>query len=308
MPSFSLEIGGIGFQIEWEKAVPRYFPLNYGGFPLQKNPRIRLKVHCGAFPDFPKEKLLFELKEHWALHESDGHYLIESFHSKTKKRQFLVHLTRDFSTGDVFVAHEEPWGMLHGLFPSVKPRWPFVQLMRPIGQLLVVHVLAEGEGIVVHGLGIREKEEGKAFIGPSGSGKSTLAKLFLKKGDITILSDEIVIIRREGDSFFLHGSPWPGDTMIVSQESAPLKELFFIRHASQNGLSRLSPKDFPEVLFPQLFLPHWDEKRIRKTLAFCEELFSRIPCYRFGFVKEQSAISFLKERIRPLETDVAPRP
>ena len=297
MPSFSLEIGGIGLQIEWEASIPRYFPLNYDGFPLQKKPRAHLKVHCGTFPDFPKGRLLFEMKEHWALHESNSHYLIESFHSKTKKRQFLAHLTRDFSRGDVFVAHEEPWGMLHRLFPSIKPRWPFTQLMRPLGQLLIVHLLSQGEGIVVHGLGVREGEEGKAFIGPSGSGKSTLAKLFLKEGNASILSDEMVIIRKEGDSFFLHGTPWPGDTMLVSQESAPLKKLFFIRHASQNSLECLSPQAFPELLLPQLFLPHWNNEIIQKTLAFCEELFLKIPCYRFGFTKDESAISFLKERV-----------
>jgi len=299
MSSFSLEIGGVGFHIEWEKSIVRYFPLNYRLFPLQHTPRVHLKVHCGGFPDFLKERLLFELKDHWALYESNGHYLIETFHSQTRRKQFLAHLTKDFSEGEVYVAHEEPWGFLHRIFPVVNPRWPFTQLMRPLGQLLVAHLLSQGEGIVVHGLGIREGESGRAFVGPSGSGKSTLAKMFLKKGNASILSDEIVIIRKEGDSFFLHGTPWPGDTMLVSSDSAPLKELFFIRHASQNSLERLLPKAYPELLFPQLFLPHWNETLIQKTLAFCEELFSKVPCYRFGFIKEEETISFLREGARP---------
>lgn len=239
------------------------------------------------------------LQDHWALYESDGHYLIETFHPHTKRRQFLTSLTKDFSEGEVYAAPEWPSGFLHRCFPMVRPRWPFTQLMRPLGQLLVIHLLSQGEGIVVHGLGIREGKTGWAFIGPSGSGKSTLAKLFLKEGDVSILSDEIVIIRKEGGAFFLHGTPWPGDTMRVSPESAPLKELFFIRHASRNDLEALSPKAFPEALLPQLFLPHWNDELIQKTLGFCEDLFNKVPCYRFGFLKDESALSFLRERIRP---------
>ncbi|MBI4436440.1 MAG: hypothetical protein HY590_03370 [Candidatus Omnitrophica bacterium] len=302
MPSFSLEIGGIGFHIEWENSHPRDFPFRYDLFPLRGKPRVHLTVHCeNGFPDFLKERVLFELKDHWALYESDGHYWIETFHSKTKQRQFLAHLTKDFSEGEVYAAPGWVSGPLHRLFPPIKPRWPFTEFMKPLGQILLVHLLSQGEGVVVHGLGIREGGEGRAFVGPSGSGKSTLAHLFLGTGGVSILSDETVIIRKDGASFFLHGTPWPGDTFRISQESAPLRGLFFLQHASQNSLKPLSLSDFPEVLLPQLFLPHWDGGRIQKALAFCEELFSSVPCYQFGFVKEQSAISFLKEAARPDE-------
>ncbi len=295
MPSFTVEIGGVGFQIEWEDSVARYLPLHYGAFPLRHKVRVHLTVYCGDLPDFLKEKVLFELKDHWTLYESDGHYLIETFHSKTKQRQFLARLTKDFLEGAIFAAPDWPSGPLHKLFPVISPRWSFVQLMRPLGKLLVVHLLSQGEGIVVHGLGIREGREGRGFVGPSESGKSTLAQLFLEGGDVSILSDEVVIIKKENGSFFVHGTPWTGDTGRVSPEYAPLKELFFISHASQNFLERLSRKDFPKFLLPQLFLPHWNEGLIQKTLAFCEELFSTVPCYRFGFVKGKSAISFVKE-------------
>ncbi|MFH1858202.1 MAG: hypothetical protein ABH845_04795 [Candidatus Omnitrophota bacterium] len=295
MPAFSLEIGGIGFRIEWEKSHARHFPLRYGFFPLRGKVRVHLTVHCGAFPHFPRERCLFELKDHWALYETNGHYLIETFHSHTKRAQFLGRFSKDFSSGNVYALPDDLWQSLRQFLPFVEARWSFPQLMRPLGQLLIVFLLSQGEGIVVHGLGVREGKEGRAFIGPSGSGKSTLAKLFLSGGGVSALSDEIVIIRKSEGAFYLHGTPWPGVAWQFSQESAPLKELFFIAHGSQNSLERLSAKEFPRLLFPQIFLTHWNEAYMQKTLEFCEELFATIPCYRFHFLKDPSAISFLKE-------------
>lgn len=66
----------------------------------------------------------------------------------------------------------------------------------------------EQSGLVLHAAGVISKGKGYVFFGHSGSGKTTTAALSL---DRTVLSDDLVIIKKRAGKFWLYGVPFRGD-------------------------------------------------------------------------------------------------
>ena len=136
----------------------------------------------------------------------------------------------DFTEGEVEVRRD--------VFASRLPLYP---LHYPLDELLMVHLLARGRGIEVHGSGFVDADgQATLFAGQSGAGKTTMARLWLGEPDVTILSDERVILRREGETIWMYGTPWHGDGHIVNPGRGRLTRIFFLRHAPANAVTPLS--------------------------------------------------------------------
>lgn len=76
-------------------------------------------------------------------------------------------------------------------------------------KVLYAHYLLDEDAFFVHACAVGRPEGGDLFFGPSGSGKSTLAELAVRFG-AAVLADELVIVRRRGDTFTIHGTPFWG--------------------------------------------------------------------------------------------------
>jgi hypothetical protein len=76
-------------------------------------------------------------------------------------------------------------------------------------KVLFAHYLLDEDAFFVHACAVGRPEGGDLFFGPSGSGKSTLAGLAAQTGAV-VLADELVIVRRRGDAFTIHGTPFWG--------------------------------------------------------------------------------------------------
>lgn len=87
-------------------------------------------------------------------------------------------------------------------------------VMRPEGnpenflRVMYAWLCLESDGLLLHAAGIVREERGYVFFGPSGSGKTTITRLSL---DHTVLSDDLVILRREGEAVRVYGVPFRGD-------------------------------------------------------------------------------------------------
>jgi len=69
----------------------------------------------------------------------------------------------------------------------------------PLDELLIMHRLTQEKGIELHGCGIvREDGVGNLFVGHSGAGKSTTTRLWTAREDVEVLSDDRIIVRRDG--------------------------------------------------------------------------------------------------------------
>jgi len=191
----------------------------------------------------------------------------------------------DFTEGEVEIRRE--------IFGHRLPVYP---LQYPLDELLMVHLLSHGRGVEVHGSGIVTPDgTGTLFAGQSGAGKTTMAKLWLSEPGVTILSDERVVLRQEGDDIWMYGTPWHGDGRIANQGRARLRRIFFLRHAEGNRLAPVSPTASIARLFSCGFAPFHDREGLDYTLQFLEQVAHRCVCGELGFLPDQSAVDFIRD-------------
>lgn len=93
------------------------------------------------------------------------------------------------------------------------------------------------EGLLLHSSGVVREGKGYAFFGASGSGKTTITRL---ASNHTILSDDIVIVRKQEGKFRLYGVPFRGELAEAprTNASADLGGLFTL---VKDTVHRLEP-------------------------------------------------------------------
>ena len=97
----------------------------------------------------------------------------------------------------------------------------------------MVHLLSQGKGVEIHGCGLLDRA-GRAylFVGQSGAGKSTMARLWVNQADVSLLSDERVVLRTDRDPIAVYGTPWQGDAQLASPQSGKLAAVFFLNRGA----------------------------------------------------------------------------
>jgi hypothetical protein len=162
-----------------------------------------------------------------------------------------------------------------------------------LDELLMINFLARGRGVIFHACGVVDEGRGLMFVGVSGAGKSTFAELWRQR-QVTLLSDDRIIVRRPEGQFRMYGTPWHGVAYICSPESAPLERIYFIEKAPRNYVKELSPVEVATRLLVRCFPPFYDGEGLAFTLEFLSRIAEEIPCSELGFVPDVSAIDFVR--------------
>ncbi len=183
----------------------------------------------------------------------------------------------------------------------------------PLDELLIMHRLTQEKAIELHGSGIvRPDGTGNLFVGHSGAGKSTTTRLWTACEEVEVLSDDRIIVRRDDNSAPMHqaktqvprsarddrgknkmrmyGTPWHGEAMYASPNSAPLTRIFILEHGHGNVLTRLSPSQAVAELFARSFVPFHRHEYVESALTFLQEVVDAVPVYRYSFEPDQRAV------------------
>jgi len=225
-------------------------------------------------------EILFDTQPNWRLCYSNKKYIFQ-----TRDRTAI--LTPDFTSGEIYI--------------TKNPRsFPFTY---PLDEVLMINLLAQERGVMVHSCGVSSKGQGLLFTGTSRAGKSTIANLWksqiangrLQNEEVSILSDDRIIIRKMDGQFWMYGTPWHGDAKVCSPEKAPLERIFFLKHAKENTVKKIKPLEAASRLIVCSFPTFWDKKGMEFTLEFCAELAQKVPCYELGFVPDESVLDFVEE-------------
>ena len=172
--------------------------------------------------------------------------------------------------------------------------FPGIALSYPLDELLIMHRLTQEKAIELHGCGIvRTDGVGTLFIGHSGAGKSTTTRLWTEREPVEILSDDRIIVRKDGSSFSgmrMYGTPWHGEAKYASPGSAPLARIFVLEHGMGNVVARLAPREAIAELFARSFVPFHRHEYVDSALVFLEELVGAVPVYRYAFEPDQRAV------------------
>jgi hypothetical protein len=184
--------------------------------------------------------------------------------------------------------------------------YPAEPLGYPLDELLIMHRLTQERAIELHGTGIvRANGVANLFVGHSGAGKSTTTRLWTSLEEVEVLSDDRIIVRldnvrcdggRGGPTRMrMYGTPWHGEAMFASPNSAPLTRIFVLEHGHGNMIARLSPSEAVGELFARAFVPFHRHEYLENALSFLEQLVSSVPCYRYSFEPDERAVEKIQQ-------------
>ena len=141
--------------------------------------------------------------------------------------------------------------------------------------------LLRHDGFMLHAAALLAPDAAGArvFFGPSGSGKTTVSEL-IGEGVIT---DEITVIRRDGDRYRVSGVPWRG-----SRLEAELAGLFALRQGSETAFAPLAPAETVRRLLGSVFFSRADGGEIRHFMATAEHLVRTVASYEMRFTRDRA--------------------
>lgn len=241
-----------------------------------------------VLPHLPHGPLHFDACQGlWRLYETQAGFLLEALDTTAYQPCSRALVSKDFSRADVWTL-EEQMGSVRG--------WVPMKIFNPIVEVCLLTKLAQEGGLLLHSAGILSLTGGYIFTGASGTGKSTLSGFFDARG-ASVLSDERTIVRKSGDTFVVHGTPWVGSGAYAKNESGRLTELFCIRHGQQHRIEPMSPSTVLSFMLPQCFLPHWNRVAMEATLAFLSDLVLHVPCKSLAFAKHLDVVDFVQDQL-----------
>jgi hypothetical protein len=279
----ALKIAGITVRIDSSTAFERFNDFGFYKDFIVRNGcayHCRLEHRIGSPGKLPLDKGAFST-ENWQLAKAG-----------TKNVLFVGPVPRKGGS-DMAVVFDRDYGAGKIYQKSVNELF-----RRFVDQFLIINLLSQNKGFLLHSSGVIWKGRGLCFAGLSGTGKSTLLDLF--KDEVSrecLLNDDRCALRNYGDKWRVFGTPWYGESRVSSSAGADLSALFLIRHAKQNYLRKLSVSEiFPQLMVLSL-LPLWDEQAASAVLATFKKLLENIPVYELGFLPDKRVISLIKKTV-----------
>lgn len=183
----------------------------------------------------------------------------------------------------------------------------------PLDELLIMHRLTQEQAIELHACGIVGADGvGNLFVGHSGAGKSTTTRLWTEREGVEVLSDDRIIVRAENNSRYckcgdrnlsqrqrdddgnhsirMYGTPWHGEAMYAFPGNARLGAIFILEHGCGNRLTELASGEAVAELFARSFVPFHRHEYVDAALRFLQKVVAEVPCYRYAFEADQSAV------------------
>lgn len=153
--------------------------------------------------------------------------------------------------------------------------------------LRIVHtlVLARQGGFLAHSASTIRNGKAFLFAGVSGAGKTTISRL--APPDVTLLTDEISYVRKQGDGYVAYGTPFTGELAKLGENvSAPLAALYLLAQGSENRIDPIPPGEAARSLLANLLFFAEDEELVQSTFHSAFEFVSRVPVSRLTFVPD----------------------
>jgi len=272
-----IRIGDVAISSEGHvsgEIAPAYLP-----FIGQGKADISLRLHCGI-PDHVVGKKVFESPPIWTLYRENGMSAIRLFPEMGDLQRTLF-LPHHLKHADLYFADD-----------SIRFMDPY---FGPTIELLLMHYLAQERGVILHACGIVIEDKGIIFLGESGAGKSTLARMWDQESGVDILSDDRVIVRKQGREFRVYGTPWHGEAAFGSPREARLERIFFLSHGQENSIKETKGLDPLARLLTCSFPPLWDHQGMEFVLEFFSQIAAHVPFQQLSFRPEKSVLALVKK-------------
>ncbi len=252
-------------------------------------PDVTIESSWAELNDATLGKKIFDSGGVWRLYRSNGH---NQFRFAAPFSNWLPYkiarFNDDFTSGEILFDRR--------YFAHGQPVYP---LEYPLDELLFVNLLAAGRGVEVHACGLKDCDgNGYLFAGQSGAGKSTTARLWADQPGVTILSDERIVLRKDGERIWMHGTPWHGEANLARADKTRLTKVFFLRHWPENETVPLTGVQAAARFVACSFPPFYNPAGLDFTLRFFDDLLRTVQAYEFGFLPDASAVELIRRRGR----------
>jgi len=153
--------------------------------------------------------------------------------------------------------------------------------------LRIVHTLALAQqgGFLLHSASAIRNGKAFLFAGVSEAGKTTISRL--APPDVTLLTDEISYVRRQGDGYVAFGTPFTGELAKLGENvSAPVSTLYLLAKGKENRIDPIGRGEATRSLLSNLLFFAKDEELVQAIFHSAFEFVSRVPVARLTFVPD----------------------
>lgn len=131
---------------------------------------------------------------------------------------------------------------------------------------IIQKLLTKENGLILHASASLVNRKAFVFLGPSGAGKSTTVKLLSKNHKP--LADDALIIKKEGNKYYLYQTPFMEKSYFLPKKSEPIElgAVFFIHKSKEYGVEKITDKNKITNKLIEQFLTEEDD--LRKQLPY----------------------------------------
>lgn len=166
-------------------------------------------------------------------------------------------------------------------------------------RILYSILLASRGGILLHSAGLGRRGRGYVFFGPSESGKTTVVRL---SSGLPVLSDELVVLRRDRKGWAAYGTPFWGEFARPGRNvRTRLAWLGALHKAAAVAVERMPEGEAFRALLGCVFYFGGSPELSGGILKTCSRLIREMPVQRLRFRPEPSFWTAIVGRERTLE-------
>ena len=289
LPSYYLafRIGGISLSINSDLPLEeKTFALKFQLFRCanEGDDRVIIHHHCGL-PKIGNWGEEIYQRAPWVIYETPSSYVYKMFVERNEEFPLIAIFNKDHTKGHIYKGKNYVKAFKKGNLTSL--------LCFPTDQILFARLLADRDGIILHGSGLILKEKGFLFVGHSDAGKTTVVKIF--NHHAKILNDDRMIVKKEDGRFYLYGTPWHGEVSLVAPDRVPLKAILFLNQAEENRIERTEGLEAFKRLYECTIKPLVTKRWAENALDICQALSCEVPCYDLYFDKSGGVISTIEK-------------
>ncbi len=145
----------------------------------------------------------------------------------------------------------------------------------------------EHEGLLLHSAGVLRDGSGYIFPGQSGTGKSTIASLATDRE--TILSDEMVVVRKRAGDYTVYSTPFYGTNESMEQNTGgPLKAAFLPVKDDEVYLEETRPARALSKLLASVLFFGREPSLSQRLVDIATDLVAHVPFYEMHFRRDSS--------------------
>lgn len=153
--------------------------------------------------------------------------------------------------------------------------------------LRIVHtlLLAKQGGFLLHSASAIRHGKAFLFAGVSGAGKTTISRL--APVDATLLTDEISYVRRNGDRYIAHGTPFTGELAKLGENvSAPVAGVYLLAQGPENRIEPVPAAEAGRALLANMLFFAKDSEMVHWAFQAACDFVDRVPVRRLTFVPD----------------------